>query len=123
MSKFSFRAALGALLVTAVSFNALDARAGDVPDDVVINASGAREKVVEYGDLNLSSPRGVETLYRRISRAARTVCGVENGRQPVDLAMRARRCKNQAVADAVARIDLPQLNAYHAQLQERSART
>jgi UrcA family protein len=123
MAKFSPRAALGALLVSVLSFNALDARANADSPTVVIAADGVRQQLVKYEDLNLSTQRGVQTLYRRIARAAENVCGVEEMPRPIGQKMSERRCHQEAVQAAVAKVNRPELSAHHASLQERGART
>jgi UrcA family protein len=122
MAQFSFRAAAGALLVTSLLFASLDASA-DEATGVVIQGTEVRQKSVAYEDLNLSTQRGVETLYRRISNAAEQVCGVEAGRMPIALAAPAKACKRQSIARAVEQVNLPQLNAHHQAKVERGARS
>lgn len=123
MAKFSIRAAVGALLVSVLSFNALDARAAEHRETVITAADGVRHQAVNYADLNLATQRGVETLYRRIARAAENVCGVENGRRSIDQTMNARRCRDNAVKTAIEAVDRPELSAHYASLQERGARS
>lgn len=38
----------------------------------------AKEMAVEYGDLNLTSAKGQQTLERRLEAAARSVCGYDD---------------------------------------------
>jgi UrcA family protein len=122
MARFSFRAAASALLVTGLLFGSLDASATE-SSNVTINSSEARQKGVAYDDLNLSTQRGVESLYRRISNAAEQVCGVAAGRMPIGLAASAKACKKQSIARAVEQVNLPQLNAHHQAMVERGARS
>ena len=50
---------------------------------------------IPYGDLDISSPRGIATLEGRIQRAIRTVCGKADALNSA--AMRAqRRCRREA---------------------------
>jgi UrcA family protein len=72
-----------------------------------------RERVVNYADLNLNNAAGVQTLYRRISGAARAVCG----RNEALSIMRAKAnaCAAKAIDDAVTRVNNHDLSAYHAQ--------
>lgn len=76
-----------------------------------------REATVNYADLNLESPAGVERLYTRIRSAARQVCGAAEHR---DFAARnaVRSCRSAAVANAVAKVDSPALSARHAGKRE-----
>jgi UrcA family protein len=123
MAKFSLRAATGALLVSVFAFSALDARAADISETVITAADGVRRQAVNYGDLNLATQRGVETLYRRIARAADNVCGTDYGRQPLEQTLNARRCRDNAVKAAIVEVDRPELSAHFASLQERGARS
>ncbi len=68
---------------------------------------------VSYGDLDLQSPAGAAALYRRISSAARRVCDAGDSRD-LRAQQAARRCRETAVATAVATIDSPQLAVLHA---------
>jgi UrcA family protein len=67
---------------------------------------------VNYADLDLSKPAGVGALYRRLEKAAKTVCGPYADRDPRRKAVW-RDCYDQAVANAVANIDRPMLTALH----------
>ncbi|MEW9856499.1 UrcA family protein [Novosphingobium sp. M1R2S20] len=42
----------------------------------------AKDVLVHYGDLDLTSAKDQKTLARRIDRAARKACNVEHGRLP-----------------------------------------
>ena len=66
---------------------------------------------VRYGDLDLSSPAGANTLYQRIQAAARQVCGYPGA----DLLEQAswRSCYRSAVGDAVRKVNSPLLIAVH----------
>jgi UrcA family protein len=64
---------------------------------------------VQYSDLDVSKMRGAKVLYLRIRHAAKTLCesaatwGKNEG----------EACVNQAVNDAVARVDAPLLTQYN----------
>jgi UrcA family protein len=75
-----------------------DARAADF-------AGGIR---VRIGDLNLARPGQVAVLYRRIRVAAHTICD-----SPVMSLSHYQDCMARTVADAVARVNAPQLTALH----------
>jgi UrcA family protein len=68
---------------------------------------------VRFDDLNLATSAGVETLYRRISHAAQSVCPVGDIR---DLALisASERCQAQAVSRAVNELHNPKLAVLHA---------
>lgn len=78
-------------------------------------------ETVSYRDLNLANPQGAAALYRRIKHAAQEVCG------PAEQAgSRLPRpgyseCVQRAIADAVAKVDRPELSAYHAQKEHHMA--
>ena len=70
------------------------------------------KRTVRYSDLDLTVQSDVMRLYRRIERAAAAVCG---GLMP-PLALRSPRygsCRGKALADAVHRVNVPQLTAVY----------
>lgn len=80
---------------------------------------------VSYADLNLSSTAGAQALYARLADAAEQVCGGEP--RPESLREIARyeqanfeSCYEQALADAVAKVDSARLYALH---QEHKAKS
>ncbi|MBV8340896.1 MAG: UrcA family protein [Gammaproteobacteria bacterium] len=64
--------------------------------------SAVRSVRVSYRDLNLATPEGAGTLYRRIRGAARTVCG-DAGRSLLEQGLWTS-CYNGAIARAVATV-------------------
>jgi UrcA family protein len=74
--------------------------------------AAAPQLVVKYDDLNLATERGALELYRRISAAAVSVCPSLDGR---DLTSRKlmRNCVHAAIADAVVKVDLPELSSIY----------
>jgi UrcA family protein len=99
----------GRLLVStvcAVIVAALAAGAAAADDDTV------RKVTVRYGDLDLSDPRGAAALYRRITMAAEEVCSPFEGRDLAG-AFRFRACKQRAIAEAVSRVNRPELSAVY----------
>jgi UrcA family protein len=66
---------------------------------------------VNYRDLNLATPPGAATLYRRISGAARSVCG-ERG-YGLFFERQWDQCYRAAVAGAVATVNSPLLSDLH----------
>lgn len=96
--------AAAACTATATGFAALQATAadgGDIP-----------KVTVKFGDLDLSHPDGATALYRRIRTAAEQVCWLYDG---WDLGPRFRMhsCMQRAIAEAVRRVDNPQLYAVY----------
>jgi UrcA family protein len=71
--------------------------------------------VVEFGDLNVTRPAGKEELYRRLTRAARSVCRSldpsESGAK-LQLMPMYKACLDQAVSGAVAQINRPEFTDY-----------
>jgi UrcA family protein len=82
---------------------------------------------VDYADLDLDSMTDARILYSRLEQAARRACGPPPSMQPrYDLMPEAlernfRKCRAQAVADAVARLDAPLVSQVYA--EARQART
>jgi UrcA family protein len=69
---------------------------------------GPPQRIVRYDDLNLANPAGLETLYRRLLTASKAVCAPQIS-VPQTLKSRQRVCARETLADAVARIDNPNL--------------
>jgi UrcA family protein len=72
------------------------------------------ELAVKYGDLDLTSPQGVQVLHRRLTAAAERVCPRTDGRISAPDKAAARECRKQAVERAVQEIGSPELAALHA---------
>jgi UrcA family protein len=71
----------------------------------------AQSMSIRYADVNLATKAGATTLYRRIEGAARFVCG-ESGRR-LDEQHAWKECYQNAVDDAVAKVNNPTLSAMH----------
>jgi len=67
---------------------------------------------VRYDDLNLSTTAGVDTLYRRISAAARDVCPDIYSRD-THIVLAAQRCQSAAISKAVSQVNNPSLAMLH----------
>ena len=71
--------------------------------------------VVTFGDLDATHPAGKEELYRRLTRAARSVC---RSLDPSDSAAKMevtplyKDCIDRALSGAVARINRPEFSDY-----------
>lgn len=63
---------------------------------------------IRYGDLDLSQPKDVQVLYRRLQRAAASVCGWTSA---VDLSayLHWQRCYSDALQRAVSEVRSPEL--------------
>lgn len=60
-----------------------------------------QERVVTYGELNLNSAAGADTLVRRIENASNQVCGTNDGRTNTRQAMISRNCAAEATENGV----------------------
>ena len=68
-----------------------------------------RTETVKFQDLNVDTPAGVEALYGRIHAAARRVCSQSD---PIARAG-AIACAKRAEADAIKKVNLPQLTTFY----------
>ena len=68
-------------------------------------------KVVRFKDLDLSTAEGAQTLYERITLAARIVCR--------DAGHEVRECRARAVDDAVRAVGRPLLSSVHSAAVDR----
>jgi len=85
------------------------------------NTGAAPSVAVPYGDLNLTTERGADTLYARLTAAARQVCAADG----VDIRnlqayAAARACESQAIARAVHEVQAPKVAARLAARHEQS---
>lgn len=67
---------------------------------------------VNYEDLNLNTPAGVDALYARLRAASRSVCNVGQRRALADV-MASKSCYRQVLEAAVSNANLPTLTARH----------
>ncbi|MGB7904813.1 MAG: UrcA family protein [Steroidobacteraceae bacterium] len=63
----------------------------------------APRRVVNYGDLNLSRPEGINTLEARIRRAVDSVCEPSGDKRLSRIHVE-RECRDAALADAMAQV-------------------
>ncbi len=105
------------LLCVGLSCAGMAAAGADTPAEI----SGVRSAPVRYGDLDLNRPADARKLYSRIRLAARHVCGNPDIRNLADVA-RSQPCLEQAVDDAVARVNSPELTAIHYNSQRLARR-
>ena len=69
----------------------------------------AESRTVNFADLDISNPAGAHVLYRRIRAAAQVVCSYYFFATDTDKA----RCVRDVTADAVTRINQPELSAVY----------
>jgi UrcA family protein len=107
-------AAFGATLVLAV------ATAVSAPPAHAASTTGleAKTKAVSFGDLDLTKPKGVRTLKRRIADAVERVCDPAK-RMTVYEQQVYRVCAAEATADAHAQVE----RAVHVALKTRDLTT
>ena len=67
---------------------------------------------VNYADLDLTTDAGVQALYRRLQVAAKRVCRSFEGRE-IGKGTKRRACYDQALSDAVTKVNLEMLSALH----------
>jgi UrcA family protein len=73
-----------------------------------------RQQTVRFGELNVHTAQGVATLYRRIASAAEEVCAPASLPGSRIVSPDHKHCVARAVAEAIAKIDRVELNAYYA---------
>ena len=73
----------------------------------------APRQAVALADLNLGSPEGVATLYRRIRSAAKQVCAYPPDFRQLSDVRDSDACKALAVDRAVLQLNIPALHALH----------
>jgi len=80
----------------------------------LVPGAQAASVTVKYGDLDLATRAGAETLYQRIVLASHAVCPsydiADLARYPREL-----QCRRETVARTVAAVDSPTLAAVHAE--------
>jgi UrcA family protein len=74
--------------------------------------NGPPKRVVHFADLDLTRNAGVAMLYARIRFAAREVCEPVEDRALQSILARSH-CVTQAIARAVADVNVPTLTSYH----------
>jgi len=101
-------AGAAALALTALMLLTVDVRAAEseeVPPSVKVH----------YSDVDFGTATGTANVYRKLKTAARKVCGLNVGvRLSQDRLVAAQKCFEEALADAVRRVDRPMLTSVHA---------
>jgi UrcA family protein len=69
--------------------------------------------VVKYSEQSLATDEGVQTLYRRITNAAKQVCPDVSTRD-LSRHVKSVQCQDQAISRAIRQIDNSRLAALHA---------
>ena len=99
-------AGAAAIALTFLTLLTVDARADATPGNLP-------SVTVSYSDVAFGNSEGAAKVYRQLKNAARKVCGVDNSNKPLDLYLAARDCYEEALADAVRKIDRPTLTSVH----------
>jgi UrcA family protein len=73
-----------------------------------VEAQDAPSKIVKFNDLDITKPDGATVLYQRIRAAARYVCELSTGRDPV-MRPAIKMCIDTAVDNAVKKVNAPML--------------
>jgi UrcA family protein len=76
-------------------------------------------KLVGYSDLNVDSPTGARTLYRRLRAASREVCVGFEGIESMQQRIAWSQCYSTALSEAVAQVNSAALTGLYAQTQSR----
>jgi UrcA family protein len=80
--------------------------------------ANVRSVSVRYTDLDLTTAKGADRLYRRIASAAREVCPGVYSPNP-GVAADARHCEATAIANAVSKVNNAKLALVHASRTSR----
>jgi UrcA family protein len=73
-----------------------------------VEAEDVPSKTVRFSDLDITKSDGAKVLYTRIRAAARDVCGLSTGTDPI-LRMATKGCIDKAVDKAVKDVNAPML--------------
>lgn len=97
---------IGAILLGGTA----GAHAGDLVDK---DRNGHRSMTVQYGDVDLSNPQGIEALYHRLRAAAEKVCGPEKHHRLISVRLAWQECYASTIDEAVAFVEQPTLTQLH----------
>ncbi len=78
---------------------------------VTSTQEGLQQAAISYADLDLSSAKGQETMYFRISAAAEKVCGSSNPREAggITQATENKVCYERAMSEAMSQLNASQV--------------
>ena len=99
--------ALASAAIFAFAGMTLTAQAESTTKVTAEPVAQTQQATVNFSDLNLNSAEGQETLYYRISNAAKQVCGSQDVRQAGGVAQAARNedCYQQSLSRALAEVN------------------
>lgn len=75
---------------------------------------------INYSELDISKPQGLEVLYARIKHAAKAVCGFDGSPQELSRSRHLEACYRTSLDNAIRQINRPKLTALH-RAKSRSA--
>jgi UrcA family protein len=109
-SETDMNKALTLILAVAAGAATISTASAATPATATTPDADVPSVVVRYGDLNLATEQGTQTLYRRIAFVARQVCpdGESRGLENLN---RARACQRDAIARAVKAVHNERLAA------------
>jgi UrcA family protein len=113
MKKVINRTLASAVIGIAAGF-ALNASAETIEvTQVTTSQEGLQQATISYDDLDLSSARGQEAMYFRISAAADQVCGSRNPREAggITQATENKVCYKRAMSEAMSQLNASQVAA------------
>jgi UrcA family protein len=90
MKAFVTKSALALSLTAALSWPVVPAHADRIIGGVTV--SSAPTITVSYAELDINKPRGLEVLYSRIERAAKSVCNFEDSPRQLAQMRQAKAC-------------------------------
>jgi UrcA family protein len=95
--------------IPIIMIAAVMAAAPAVAQDIAAPGRVTRQVAVRMSDLDLTTAAGGRTAVGRIARAAGEACGGQPSVQPdlITLSSAYRRCRADAIAAAVAKLDFP----------------
>jgi UrcA family protein len=101
------------LAAVALIAAALAPAAGAIPAGTTTATGSSVSVRVPAYDLDLSRSNDVQTLYTRLQRAAKQVCGSAGDQRNISASEGWRKCYYNALRNAVESVDNPELNNMH----------
>lgn len=105
-----FTSTVAAIALTALMLMASDARAADASIDP---SAAAPSVTVRFSPEALDNSAEAARVYKTLKRVSRQVCGFNGEKLSLAETVTARQCVEQTLAQAVKRIDRPQLTALY----------
>ncbi|MFZ2030994.1 MAG: UrcA family protein [Vitreimonas sp.] len=107
------------IILGAIAALSLCAAAPAFAQQDTASTTQLNQRVVPYGDLNLDSRAGADTMLRRIDNASRVVCGDRSGPRTMQENGSVHGCVNDSTETAVNDLDHPNVrNRYYGNTPE-----